>query len=74
MGISGMHTYFDKGKRLETFMDWLGLILPVAIKIYDTYDAFDTCVEQLNTIKLINFFQRRPKFPDIDSSTFVPES
>ena len=67
MGAAGMHTYFDKGKELSAFLDWMGLLLPMAIKVYDTYSAFDLCVSQLNTIKLINFFERRPDFPDLDS-------
>jgi len=47
VSIIPMHTYFDKGFPLKTFVDWISLLLPIAIKVYDTYDASDRCVNQL---------------------------
>ena len=47
-GISsiGMSSYFDTGKELKTFLNWMSLLLPSSLKVYDTYSTLNVCIRQ----------------------------
>ena len=74
-GISSisLSSYFDTGKELKNFLNWLSLLLPSSLKAYDTYKVINVCIRQTFAVGRAYNFRGYRSEDDLDEITYLPE-